>query len=232
MTLRPASNLLIAALPRQDRLRLLGDCETIELARAQVLCEPGARLRQVYFPLDAFISLATVVDGHAPLEVGMVGNEGMFGIPLVLGAAGSPLKASVLGAGSALRIGAAAFRRDLAASFALRRVLLGYIHVTLAQFAESAACTHVHLLDARLARWLLMASDRAHSDQLHFTQDAVATLLGVRRVGVTNAAGLMQRRNLLRYSRGAITILDRPGLIAMSCGCYQAEKTLYDATLG
>lgn len=232
MTQKPLTNLLIDALPRAERLRFVADCETVEVVGNAVLCESGASLRHAYFPLGAFMSLAAPLDGHATLQVGMVGNEGMLGIPLVLGTTRSALKITVLGGGSSLRIGAARFRGALAASFALRRLLHGYIHVTLEQLAGTAACIHSHLLDARLARWLLMASDRAHSNHLHFTQDAVALLLGVRRVGVTNAAGLMQKRHLLSYSRGEIHILDRAGLEVVSCGCYRAALEAHDRTLG
>ena len=232
MTIRPLTNHLIASLPRPDRLRFMADCDTVELAATDVLSAPGARLTHAYFPLGAYLSLAAPVEGAGILETAMVGNEGMFGIPLALGATTSPLRATVLGSGSSLRIGAAAFRRDLADSHALRRVINGYIHVTIGQFAQAITCMHFHMIDARLACWLLMAEDRAHAGELHFTQDALAVMLGVRRVGVTEAAGMMQKRQLLRYRRGAITILDRKGLIAMSCGCYQAARDIYDETLG
>ena len=232
MTTRPLTNHLIASLPHPDRLRFVADCETVELAATDVLSEPGARLAHAYFPFGAYLSLAAPVGGAGVLETTMVGNEGMLGIPLALGATTSALRATVLGSGSCLRIGAAAFRRDLADSHALRRVIHGYIHVTIGQMAQAITCMHFHMIDARLACWLLMAGDRARSGELHFTQDALAVMLGVRRVGITEAAGMMQKRQLLRYRRGAITILDRKGLIAMSCGCYQAAREIYDETLG
>jgi len=232
MKTRPLSNLLIASLPRPDRLRFIADCETVELVSTQVLSEPGSRVTHAYFPLGAYMSLAAPVEGAGVLETAMVGNEGMLGIPLALGATSSPLRATILGSGSSLRIGAAAFRRDLAASFALRRVINGYIHVVLGQFAQATTCMHFHMIEARLACWLLMAGDRAHSGELHFTQDALAVMLGVRRVGITEAAGMMQRRELVRYRRGVINILDRAGLIAMSCGCYRSARDIYDQSLG
>ena len=232
MTTPPLTNLLVAALPRPDRLRFLADCEAIELTSGQVLAEPGARLICAHFPLDAFMALAAPVNGKGAVETAMIGNEGMLGIPLALGTTNSPLRATIIRGGSGLRIGAAALHRHLAGGPALRRILNGYIHVTIAQFAQAAACMHFHRIDARLACWLLMAEDRAHTGELHFTQDALAVMLGVRRVGVTEAAGMMQKRQLLRYRRGAITILDRKGLIAMSCGCYQAARDIYDETLG
>jgi CRP-like cAMP-binding protein len=232
MMTRPLTNLLIASLPRPDRLRFVADCETVELIGTDVLAERGVRLAHAYFPLGAYMSLAAPGECGGILETAMVGNEGMFGIPLALGSTTSPLRATIIGGGSSLRIGAAAFRRDLADSHALRRVINGYIHVTLGQFAQAANCMHFHMIDARLACWLLMAEDRAHSGELHFTQNALAVMLGVRRVGITEAAGMMQKRQLLRYRRGTITILDRKGLIAMSCGCYQAARDIYDETLG
>jgi hypothetical protein len=147
----PVTNQLLAALPRKDRQRLAAGCEQVELTFADVLCEPGTRIRHVYFPANSFISLAASVDGRASLEVGLIGNEGMLGIPLILGIGVSAQRALVRGSGSALRMTAASFHRELAASFALRRGLNRYLYALMAQFAQTAACTGFHVLEARLA---------------------------------------------------------------------------------
>jgi CRP-like cAMP-binding protein len=210
----------------------LAGCETIELAFAEVLYTPNERLNQVLFPITGFISLIMPVDDSASLEVGMVGNEGMFGIPLALGVDVSPVRAVVQGAGSALRMDAAHFCRELRRSERLQREIARYVVVHLTQLAQTAACTRFHVVEARLARWLLMTQDRAHADAFHVTQEFLALMLGVRRVGVTKAAGALQKRRLIHYSRGDITVLDRRGLKAASCGCYKADRESYDRILG
>ncbi len=227
----PAVNQLLESLPSVDQRRLLTGCEPVELVFSDVLYTPGDRLKHVYFPLKGFISLIMPVDDGAALEVGLVGNEGMFGIPLVLGVDASPVRAVVQGAGSALRMDAASFIRELGRSPALQREIDRYVFVQLSQLAQTAACTRFHVVEARLARWLLMTQDRAHSSTFHITQEFLAFMLGVRRVGVTKAARSLQRRSLIHYSRGDITVLDRRGLKAASCGCYQADRDSYDRIL-
>ena len=228
----PAVNRLLEALPSSDLRRVLAGCETVELAFADVLYSSGERLSHVYFPTTSFISMIMPVDASASLEVGLIGNEGMFGVSLVLGVDVSPVSAVVQGAGSALRMDAPVFCRELGSSPALQREIDRYVFVRLSQFAQTAGCTRFHVVEARLARWLLMTQDRAHSDDFHVTQEFLALMLGVRRVGVTKAAGSLQSRRLIQYSRGNITILDRRGLKAASCGCYKADRDTYDRILG
>jgi CRP-like cAMP-binding protein len=224
-------NRLLEALPSSDLRRLLAECETVELAFAEVLYTSGDRLSHVYFPISSFISLIMPIDDSSSLEVGLVGNEGMFGIPLALGVDVSPVRAVVQGAGSALRMGAASFCQELGRSPALQREIDRYVFVHVSQLAQTAGCTRFHVVEARLARWLLMTQDRAHANTFHVTQEFLAFMLGVRRVGVTKAASSLQERKLIRYSRGDITVLDRRGLKAASCGCYKADQASYDQTL-
>ena len=228
----PATNLLLEALPAIDRRGMLAGCEAVEFAFADVLYTPGRRLSHVYFPTRSFISLIMPVDTSSSLEVGLVGNEGMFGIPLALGVDASPVRAVVQGAGSALRMDAAHFTRELKGRPALERAIDRYAFVQLTQLAQAAACTRFHVVEARLARWLLMTRDRAHANTFHITQEFLALMLGVRRVGVTKAASALQKRDLIHYSRGNITVLDKRGLKAASCTCYQADRNSYDRILG
>ena len=227
----PLVNRLLESLPSGDLRRLLAACETVELAFAEVLYSPWERLGHVFFPVDSFISLIMPVDDSSSLEVGLIGNEGMFGVPLALGVDASPVRAVVQGAGSALRVDAASFCHELGRSPALQREIDRYVFVQLSQLAQTAGCTRFHVVEARLARWLLMTQDRAHADAFHVTQEFLALMLGVRRVGVTKAAGALQKRRLIHYSRGDITVLDRRGLKAASCGCYNADRESYDRIL-
>jgi CRP-like cAMP-binding protein len=222
---------LLEALPSSDRRRVLAASDNVELVFADVLCNPGATLRHVYFPLSGFISLIMPIDDTS-LEVGLIGREGMFGTPLALGVNVSPVRAVVQGAGSALRLGAAPFRRQLERSPALRCEIDRYVYVRVSQLAQTAGCTRFHVIEARLARWLLMTQDRARADSFPVTQEFLAVMLGVRRVGVTKAAGSLQERNLIRYRRGKLTVLDRRGLKAASCGCYGEDLRSYERILG
>ncbi len=227
----PAVNRLLEALPSSDRRRMLAECETVELGFADVLYTPRERLSHVYFPIASFISLIMAVNKSASLEVGLVGNEGMFGIPLVLGVDVCPMRAVVQGAGLALRMDAPAFCRELGRSQALQRETDRYIFVQISQLAQTAACTRFHVVEARLARWLLMTQDRAHANNFNVTQEFLAMMLGVRRVGVTKAASALQARGFIQYRRGAVTVLDRRGLKGAACGCYKADLEAYDRIL-
>lgn len=224
-------NRLLDALPGIDRRRVLAASDQVELLFADVLYIPGQTLEHVYFPLGCFISLIMPIDDTS-LEVGLVGSEGMFGTSLALGVNVSPVRAVVQGAGSALRMGATPFCRELGRSPALQCEIDRYVFVRVSQLAQTAGCTRFHLIEARLARWLLMTQDRARANTFHITQEFLGLMLGVRRVGVTKAAISLQERSLIRYSRGKVTVLDRRGLKAASCGCYDKDLRTYERILG
>jgi len=228
----PSRNRLLAALPRAERARLTAVGKPAELVFGEVLCEPGARLRHVYFPGEGFISDIAAAGDHAMLEVGLIGSEGMHGIAVALGVNVSAQRSLVQGAGSALRVRAAAFRRELERSPALRRILDRYAFVLMTQLAQNALCISVHRVEQRLARWLLMSHDRAHADAFYVTHAFLANMLGVRRVGVTEAAGVLQRKKLIRYARGRVEVVNRRGLEAAACRCYRADRETWRRLLG
>jgi CRP-like cAMP-binding protein len=228
---RAPGNRLLALLPERTRHQLIANSDLIHLGFADVLNESGTKLRYVYFPLDSFVSLITTLDDGHKLEVGMVGDEGMVGLSLIFGVNTSPQHTLVQGSGTALRISAAAFLDQYAQNSALQQLLHRYTYVLMAQLAQTAACTHYHRLDARLARWLLSTRDRAHSDAFRLTQQFLAYMLGVRRVGVSEAASALHRRGLIDYRRGNISIQDGPALERISCGCYRRDKVTYERTM-
>ena len=225
-------NHLIERLPRKDRERLLALAQEVPLVMGEVLYQPGEPTRHVYFPLDGFISLIAPIDAEPAIEVGMVGREGMLGVQLALGVGKIPLHALVQGPGSAWRIGTSAFRGELASGTARRQVLDHYVYVLMSQLAGAAACLRFHEIRPRLARWLLMSQDRAHADRFHVTQEFLAYMLGVRRVGVTAAAGALHRQGLINYRRGELTVLDRCGLEAAACDCYADDLKVYAELIG
>ena len=194
-----------------------------------MLYEPGETIRHVYFPDASLVSLLTLADGHLALEVGLIGREGMVGIPLVLGHTASSVRALVQGAGSAMRMASAPFRKEFERNPPLQRELYRYTHTLMAQISQTAACNRFHLTEQRLARWLLMTHDRVKSDEFRMTQEFLGHMLGVRRVGVTRAAQALQKRKLISYTRGNITVLDRKGLEAAACQCYEVVKDMHEA---
>lgn len=226
-----AKNDLINRLPRPERTRLLALCEPVQLVLSEVLCEPDRPTMHVYFPTEGFISLVSQVDAHPGVEVGMVGREGMVGVQVVLGLVDAPLRVLVQGPGAALRVPVQAFMHELALSPAMKKTFDRYAYVRLAQTVSSAGCLRFHLIGARLARWLLMSQDRAHGDHFHVTHEFLAYMLGVRRVGVTVAAGEMQRLGLISYHRGEVTVLNRSGLQAAACSCYASDRQVHSQVM-
>ena len=210
---------------------MIAASQTVELTISQVLCEPGQAATHVYFPTQAFISLITPLPDHAGLEVGMVGHEGMLGSHLALGVPASPLRALVQGGGSARCMAAAEFKRQLRGSTALQEVVGHYVHVLMSQMAHSAACIRFHMIGPRLARWLLMTEDRAQSPTFLVTHEFLALMLGVRRAGVSTAAGALQHAGLIAYHRGEMSVLDRPGLEQAACSCYAADLQAYSGSM-
>lgn len=221
---KPIDNALLAALPRAEYLQLAPSLESIDLTFGQVLYEPDQKMRHVYFPNNSLVSLLTLVDNHLALEVGMVGREGMVGVAVALGINASPIRAMAQGAGSVMRMTAPAFRKAFQERKGLQRQVLHYTHELMSQIAQTAACNRFHLIEARLARWLLMTRDRVESAEFHLTHEFLGHMLGVRRVGVTNAAHALKTRGLIDYSRGDISITDVRGLEAAACSCYEKNK--------
>jgi CRP-like cAMP-binding protein len=223
-THEPVANRLLAALPGKEYQRLRPHLKEVALSFGEVLYEPGEIIRRVYFPNRGIVSLLSMVEERSTLEVGVVGAEGMVGISVFLGAHASLNQALVQGAGTAMSMKADAMRKHVGHEGPLPDMLRRYTNSLLAQISQTAACNRFHALEARLARWLLMTHDRLRSNEFKLTQEFLSHMLGVRREGVTNAARALQRQNLIRYVRGQITILDRAGLEARSCGCYEIVK--------
>lgn len=230
-TLANTSNHLIELLPPKDRLRFLARCERVSMVMSEVLARVALPTQFAYFPVDGFIIQVAQIDGRLALEVGMVGCEGMLGAQLALGLAQDPLHAMVQSPGHAWRMGADDFCGLLKDIPLLRVGVNRYLHVLMAQRTGLAACHRFHTLGPRLARWLLMALDRSDASSFHVTHKDLAYLLGVRRVGITTAAGKLQRQGLITYHRGRVTVLDRRGLTAVACSCYAADCGVYAALM-
>jgi CRP-like cAMP-binding protein len=224
-------NRLIEGLPHKARSRLLAMSESVELALAQVLHDRGAESRYVYYPVDSTLSLWTSPEDIPAMEVAMVGNEGMLGAHFALGVSTPATFAQVLKAGQAWRMRSADFTNELLSNESLQRSIRRYLHVTVLQGVSMARCSRFHDLNQRLARWLLMTHDRAHNDTFRITHELMAGMLGVRRVGVTTAAVALQRRAVISYARGEITILDRKALEDAACSCYAADRRSYSKFL-
>jgi CRP-like cAMP-binding protein len=225
---RPSRNQLIEALPAREIARFLAHAQPVELHLGEVVNEQDAAIRDVYFPTGGFVSEISQIGAGSRLEVGLVGAEGMIGASLVCGVAVSPVRSLTQGAGMALRMSAKQFAVELERSKALRSLMNRYLYVRMSQLTQMAVCARFHLVDARLARWLLMTRDRARSDRFQITQEFMAFMLGVRRAGITEAAALLQQRNLIRYRRGDMTILNARSLQAVSCACYGTAERIYE----
>ena len=227
----PPANRLLAMLPGKEYRRILPELKRTTLTFGEVLYDPGDRIRHVYFPNNSIVSLLSAVGDRSTLEVGMVGNEGMTGLPIFMGVDVSTTRALVQGSGSAMKMTSGAMRHEANRLGSLHRLLHRYSHSLLTQISQSSACNRFHTVDARLARWLLMTGDRLGEDQFRLTQDFMSNMLGVRREGVNKAAGALQAKKLIRYSRGNLAILNRTGLEAASCACYPITKAETDAYL-
>jgi CRP-like cAMP-binding protein len=227
----PRDNQILAALPAEEYERILPNLEQFELKLGDVLYRPGERIEHVYFPHRGTISVISMMEDGSQVEAGVVGNEGMFGLPVVLGTDSAPFLAIVQIADGASRIKTDVFREELVRGGRLQKLLLRYGQAFFVQVAQTAACNRRHHVDGRLARWLLMCQDRAKSDELGLTHEFLSIMLGVRRAGVSVAASKLQEKGLIRYTHGHLRILDRGGLEGYSCECYGVVKKEYDRLL-
>jgi CRP-like cAMP-binding protein len=225
-------NRLLAALPADDLARLRPRFEAVELPFRQVLHEPGKPITSVYFPETGWVSMLAYMEDGDAAEVGLVGNDGMVGLPVLLGGDSDDLEAMVQAPGTALRMDTAALREELGRIPTLRTFLLRYALVHHGQVARTAACNGRHHIDQRLARWLLMAHDRARTDEFPMTHEFLSMMLGVRRAGISTAANTFQKASFIRYERGCIEVTDRPGLESVACECYGIARRAQDQLLG
>jgi CRP-like cAMP-binding protein len=224
-------NHLLAALPVTEYERLVSDLELVPLPLGDVLYESGSQLGHVYFPTTSIVSLLYVMEDGASAEIAVVGNEGIIGVALFMGGETTPSRAVVQSAGYAYRLRGPLLKREFTRSLAMQHLLLRYTQALLTQMAQTAVCNRHHSVDQQLCRWLLLSLDRLASNELTMTQELIANMLGVRREGVTEAAGKLQDAGLIHYSRGRITVVDRPGLEAQACECYKVVKKEFDRLL-
>ena len=227
----PRQNHLLDALPAAERKRLFPHLELVPMPLGHSVCEPGMVMRHVYFPTTAIVSLVYVMEDGASAEIAVVGNEGIVGVSLFMGGETTTSRAVVQSAGHAYRLAGQLLKDAFFLAGPLQRLLLRYTQALLTQMSQTAVCNRHHKLDQQLCRWLLLSLDRLPSNELTMTQELIANMLGVRREGVTEAAGELQRDGLIKYSRGKIIVLDRPGLEARVCECYQVVKAEFDRLL-
>ncbi|PKO53485.1 MAG: Crp/Fnr family transcriptional regulator [Betaproteobacteria bacterium HGW-Betaproteobacteria-20] len=227
----PHLNHLLEALLKADYDRLFPNLEFIEMPLGQVLCESGDKLKHVYFPTTSIVSLLYVMENGASAEIAVVGNEGILGVPILLGGDSTPSRAVVQSAGYGYRMKALLLKNEFNQAGQLQRLLLRYTQALITQMAQTAVCNRHHSVEQQLCRWLLLSIDRLSGNELCMTQELIANMLGVRREGVTEAAGALQQLGLINYHRGHITVLDRKGLEAKSCECYQVVKNEFDRLL-
>jgi len=226
-----SKNHLLAALPNEEWFRWLPELEMIDLKLGQVLYESSAKMRNVYFPVDSIVSLLFVLENGSSTEIAVVGNEGIVGISLFMGGETTPSRAVVQSAGKCIRLNAGKLKDEFSRSLPVMHLLLRYTQALLTQMTQTAVCNRHHSLDQQLCRWLLLSLDRLNSNHLIMTQELIANMLGVRREGVTEAAGKLQKAGLISYARGKIEVLDRPALEARTCECYAVVKDEYDRLL-
>jgi CRP-like cAMP-binding protein len=230
--IKPKDNFLLAALPAEVFDRLLPDLKPVTMPLGEVIYEPGAQLEHVYFPAPScIVSMLYVMEDGSSAEIAVVGDEGMVGIALFMGGGTTPSRALVQSAGQAFRLPGEALKKEFERHSGLQILLLRYTQALITQMSQTAVCNRHHSVDQQLCRWLLLSLDRLVTNELTMTQELIANMLGVRREGVTEAAGKLQARGLISYSRGRITVLDRPGLEAQVCECYAVVKKEYDRLL-
>jgi CRP-like cAMP-binding protein len=230
-TQNPHLNHLLDALLKVDYDRVYPNLELVEMPLGKVLCESGDRLNHVYFPTTSIVSLLYAMENGTSAEIALVGNEGMFGVQILLGGDTTPSQAVVQSAGYGYRMKAQLLKNEVAFGGPLQRLLLRYTQALITQMSQTAVCNRHHSLQQQLCRWLLLSIDRLSSNDLNMTQELIANMLGVRRESVTDAAGTLQNMGLISYKRGSIKVLDRKGLEAKSCECYQVVKDEMDRLL-
>jgi CRP-like cAMP-binding protein len=231
-THEPTGNRLLAMLPQEEYERLLPHFDHVSFALGEVVYESGGQMAYIYFPTTAIISLLYMMENGSSAEMGMAGKEGLVGIALFMGGNTMPNRAIVQSAGGAVRMKAKVLRDEFARGGAFQRLLLRYTQALITQMSQTAVCNRLHAIEQQLCRWLLLSHDRLDSDELVMTQELIANMLGVRREGVTAAAGRLQEQGLISYARGRIRMLDRRGLEAAVCECYRVVKDEYDRLLG
>jgi len=227
----PRTNQLLAALPDSEWLRWQSHLEQVSMPLGQVLYEPGATLSHVYFPSDSIVSLLYVMENGASAEIAVVGNEGIVGISLFMGGESTPSRAVVQSAGEGFRVRAQMMKEEFNRAGPVLHLFLRYTQALITQMAQTAVCNRHHSLDQQLCRWLLLSLDRLRKNELVMTQELIANMLGVRREGVTEAAGKLQKHGVIQYARGRITVLDRPHLEKLCCECYAVVKKETDRLL-
>ena len=227
----PTQNHLLAALPSAEFERLAAHLELVPMDLGEALYESGGRLEHVYFPTTSIVSLLYVLENGASAEIAVVGNEGLLGISLFMGGETTPSRAVVQSAGHGYRLKAGLIKEEFSRAGPVLRLLLRYTQALITQMAQTAVCNRHHTVEQQLCRWLLLSLDRLPTASVSMTQELIANMLGVRREGVTEAAGNLQRAGLIRYSRGRIDVLDRPGLERTVCECYGVVKLEFDRLL-
>ena len=227
----PRGNRLLACLPEAIWQSWRPQLELVDLPLGQVVCESGVTLEYIYFPLDSIVSLLYVLEDGGSAEIAVVGNEGLVGVSIFMGGESTTSRAVVQSAGMGVRIPVRSVKADFDALPAVAHLFMRYTQALITQMAQTAVCNRHHTVDQQLCRWLLMSLDRLRGNELVMTQELIANMLGVRREGVTESALKLQRAGLIRYARGHITVLDRPGVERRSCECYQVVKTEYDRLL-